>query len=154
MPTGLDEHGFPRIIAYCVSMENFVKIATTQIADGQRKFVYTPWWDRPAYKGNGGRVQVVLGDMEGRLSVYAASMGMRAWNDVPIRDDVPPLRNPLVGGVKGASTCSNCVDLKLDGVPEGTSRVEVDVFLGARTARALLFVLVDGLMHVGVDGGI
>lgn len=133
-------------------MENFVKISETQIADAQRKFVYTPWWDRPAYKGDGGRVQAVLGDSEGRQSVYADAMGMIARNDIPIHNDEPPLTNPLATGVKGASTCRNCVDLKLENVPEGTARVEVDVFLGARTARALLFVWVDGLINVGMDG--
>ena len=122
-------------------MKKFVKISETQIANAERKFVYTPWWDRPAYQGDGGPVQAILGDIEGRLSVFADSMGMMARGDIPIRDDVPPLTNPLA-----TSTCRNCMDLRLDNVPEGTSRVEVDVFLGARTARALLFVLVDGLV--------
>ncbi|KAL9120356.1 MAG: hypothetical protein Q9187_003092, partial [Circinaria calcarea] len=115
------EPGLMADMAYCVSMENFVKIAETQIAKMERKFVYTPWWDRPAYKGSGGHVLAILGDLEGRRSVVADSISMMAQNDIPMRDG--PLINPLAGGpMKGASECRNCAELRLDGVPEGTAK--------------------------------
>lgn len=131
-------------------MDNFVKIAETQIAKMQRKFVYTPWWDRPSYKGGGGKVLAILGDLEGRRNVVADSISMMAQNDIPLRDG--PLVNPLATGPKDyANSCRNCAELRLEGVPEGTAKVGLDVFLGSRTARALLFVLVDGLMDFGMQ---
>lgn len=132
-------------MAWCVSMDNFVKILERRVAGEQKAQVQVPWYEDPRYrypgKGwKGQEVQAVLTGMGGREWVVAERMAMVGRNDVPVRD------NGDAGKVGGTQECRNCTGMRLKGIMEGVVKVELDVELGMGAGVALLWVLVGGVL--------
>lgn len=119
-------------VCYCVSTENFVKIAQDGLVQDKEAKANQPL-DVPA--ANSFAIAPVLADQTGTKALVAKSLSLEAQS------------YQMIGNVqswgtlpRGTEKCVNCGRAVVQPIPVGTERVAVDVVLAAGTTAAAIYL--------------
>lgn len=122
--------------AYCVSAQNFVRIAQDQRAHLTPSSTTNAVFTAQYHPGSGRHiVEAVMTGLDARQSVFASTLRIEAQSFIMASSG--PVWRCLLGGL---FECSNCSSMGFFPVPDGTQRIQVAVTLPAMVAGGLLYL--------------